>query len=143
LSTVDEGTGSGVYTYQIENQAAVSSVVISPAFESSTTDIVHNLKDGFAAQPFIHEIPRYEYFTFNANNYSNIGPASGTCTLSAGSCTHTFIYPHVIIPTCIATTQGTTINAMKATATTTAVTIKSASSSDSSVVGWVCYPPTN
>jgi hypothetical protein len=143
LDTINEGTGSAVYTYQIENQAAVKSVVISPAAEGSSTYVVHNLKNGFGAVPFIHQIPRYEYYTFGANNYSNVGPAAGTCTLAAGICAHTFTYAFVIAPTCTAVTQGTPIEPMKVTATTAAVTVQSASGTDSSVVGWVCYPPVN
>lgn len=62
---------------------------------------------------------------------------AGTCTLSAGACSFSFVTSYTAAPVCTANSTGSK-NAMRVTPTAGGLTITSSSSTDTSVVGYIC-----
>jgi hypothetical protein len=67
---------------------------------------------------------------------------SGSCKLVGGTCSSSFSPAYAVAPYCVANGQ-TSANAMKVTATTSAVTVTSSSGTDAQAVTWSCGLPIN
>lgn len=84
------------------------------------------------------------FITTDGTNYFGEIPlprpfSAGTCTLSSGTCSHTFTQAYPSAPVCTAT-DTTSAAAVKATTTATAVTL---TGTGSDVIAWTCMAATN
>jgi hypothetical protein len=75
------------------------------------------------------------------------GISAGSCTISSGQCSHTFVEPYYSPPVCTATVsfaaQIASASAVTVFDSPTTVTITDKGASDGTSVNWMCYPPTN
>jgi hypothetical protein len=121
-------------TNSIVSTKLVQSQDSSNRAELTWLDESNNAATFLAVLP-VHGMTNYQ---LSGNNLIT----SGSCTLSAGSCSYTFNNPYLTAPNCTANGHSVA-NAMKVSSTTTSVTITSASSSDAQAASFICVPTAN
>jgi hypothetical protein len=125
---------SGNWSVAIQAPAGAATVTVSP------NGLEYNGSTSSFTIPPLDTV----FITNNGTNYVGDipipGPLSaGTCTLSSGSCSHTFTQAYPSAPICTAT-DTTSVEAVKATSTTTAITV---TGTGSDVVAWHCQAANN
>jgi hypothetical protein len=75
------------------------------------------------------------------------GISAGSCTISSGQCSHTFVEPYPSPPVCTATVSSATETlsqpAVAVSDSPTAVTITETGASNGTTINWMCYPVAN